>query len=72
MMQPIGNVYYVIFCAHGKSHGHAHAYSHGHARDYVHGHVHYWQTCFPDGWTEKDALVKKLFATWPLFREREW
>ena len=37
--------YYVFFCAHGNSHGHAHAYSHGHARDYVHGHVYYWQTC---------------------------
>ena len=40
----MGNAYYVFFCAHGNSHGHAHAYSHGHARDYVHGHVYYWQT----------------------------
>ena len=44
----MGNAYYVFFCAHGNSHGHAHAYSHGHARDYVHGHVYYWQTCVQD------------------------
>ena len=42
----MGNSYYVFFCAHGNSHGHAHAYNHGHAHDYVHGHVYYWQTCF--------------------------